>query len=1478
MNKKNLSLLRHLTSLLVGSLVAASGMIALHSPPEAAAVTLPTDPPTVTAEPLPTWQLNGVVWSTVVVGETAYVTGQFTHARPPGQAVGSPLSVPAGNIFAFDVTTGNPVPFSHSLNGQGLVVRANDDGSRLYVGGDFTTVNNVARGHIAAFDLTQPGAPLTSFNPSTDGQVRGFALIGNTVYAGGNFRSSNGQPRQLLSAYAAQSGNLLAWNPDGGSTGFVWTMVAAPDESRIIVGGSLTTLNGVSAYGMGALDAQTGETLPWAANQKLRTAGSNGAIDTLSTDGVSIFGAGYAFGAGATFEGTFSANPTTGEINWMNDCLGDTYDTFPMEGVLYSVGHEHNCTAVAAFPDTNPRNRWQNAMAERIDTPIGTYTAKDAYGWDFIGLKYTGLLHWFPTLAFGKYTSSRQAAWSIGGNGDYLVLAGEFPKVNGVNQQSLTRFAKRGVSTSAKPVIAGNATPSVVPLSDGKLRVIFDAMYDRDDASLLYDVYRNNGTKTTRVTTIGRPAATFWNTPALSHVDAGAPLDEDVRYQIRGRDGDGNDQWSAWSAYTRAGTGSGSVYAAAVASAGASHHWRLDELPGSSRLLDALGDAHGTPINMTLGVPGALTNESNSALTTKNTTQGLSTTEDTIGKAVSVEAWVNTSSSRGGRIVGIGNMPSGTSPATDRVLYLDNAGRVNFTISDTVRRTVTARNPIRDNQWHHVVGVAGARGMELFVDGIRVARDQRYTEATDFTGYWRIGSDSTVGFTNRPADAALAGQLDEIAIYPHALTLDEVQAHYSASGLSGGWGARATDAYGQAVINDAPDLLWRLGEPSGVVLDSSGSGNTGTVAGTVTRSQAGPITGSYAATFNGTNGMVVAQQGWSSPGPFTAEIWFKTNTVKGGKLIGFGNTTSGLSASYDRHIWMLNDGKLAFGTFAGAQQTVTTSTAYNDNQWHHVAATQGISGMRLYVDGIQVGSNDLSNANAYLGYWRIGGDRVWSGTSSYFSGALAEAAVYPSALSVDAVIAHFVAAGGSAPNRAPVAEFALTKDLLSIDVDGSASVDPDGPITSYEWNFGDGVTATGATASHTYDSPGTYQVSLKVQDPEGLSDTKNQPVTVVANVAPVAAFVATVAGHSATMDASSSEDPDGSISSYTWDFGDGGTGTGEIATHNYGGAGTFPVTLTVTDDRGATHQMTKAVQTIDIPNIAPIAEFTAAVNELGALFDASDSQDADGSISSYAWDFGDGGAGTGKIATHEYAIAGTYAVTLTVVDNLGATDSKSKNVTVAATPGIAVDTFERIKAGTWGAADKGGEWTIVNGAVRFSVSDGKGKIGLVNPGSGVTARLDGVNVTDADLSFDVSMDKAASGGGTYLTAFGRTVVGVGSYGATVRVLNTGAVQLTLDKTVGSTETFLSSQTVPGLTYSAGDTLRVRCEVVGSGPTALKAKVWSGSTEPIAWNLSATDSFAPLQVAGGVGLEAYVSGSAINVPVVFSFDNLLVVPA
>lgn len=126
---------------------------------------------TVSADVLPTWQINGVVWSQVVVNNTVYATGSFTKARPPGVPAGGSGEVSALNIFAYDLRTGNRVStFNHSLNAQGRVITASPDGSRIYVGGDFTAVDGIARGHVAAFSTAT--GELTSFVANVNYRAR----------------------------------------------------------------------------------------------------------------------------------------------------------------------------------------------------------------------------------------------------------------------------------------------------------------------------------------------------------------------------------------------------------------------------------------------------------------------------------------------------------------------------------------------------------------------------------------------------------------------------------------------------------------------------------------------------------------------------------------------------------------------------------------------------------------------------------------------------------------------------------------------------------------------------------------------------------------------------------------------------------------------------------------------------------------------------------------------------------------------------------------------------------------------------------------------------------------------------------------------------------------------------------------------------------------------------------------------------------
>lgn len=501
--------------------------------------------PTVSADGLPTWQVNGVVWSQVVVGNTVYATGSFTAARPPGVAAGGAGQVPSGNLFAYDITTGNPVStFHHSLNAQGMTVSAAPDGSRVYVGGDFTTVDGIARQHVAAFD-TATGALSTSFAPNVNGQVRAIAATASTVYVGGAFQSAAGVARNRLAGFAAANGAISAtWKPVA-PDGNVYALLVTPDASKVIAGGMFTTLNTTAVYGMGAVDAVTGATRPWAANATIHDA-VNGAIDSLKTDGSSIYGSGWAYGTGASFEGTFSLNPSTGAINWLNDCHGDTYDVVPLGQVLYSVSHAHDCTAIGSFPDTSPRARWQHALAETL-VPSGFNKGPDAYGWNYSGIPDTTILHWFPQLGIGSYTGQYQAAWSVSGNASYVVMGGEFPSVNGVAQQGLTRMATAALAPNRQGPTYTTAPSRPVPPttatagSGGTVSVTFGTAWDYDNQTLTYEVFRDGGTTPVYTTSI---RSNFWTLPTAGFVDSGLPAGSSHTYQIRIRDPFANTLWS----------------------------------------------------------------------------------------------------------------------------------------------------------------------------------------------------------------------------------------------------------------------------------------------------------------------------------------------------------------------------------------------------------------------------------------------------------------------------------------------------------------------------------------------------------------------------------------------------------------------------------------------------------------------------------------------------------------------------------------------------------------------------------------------------------------------------------------------------------------------------------------------------------------------------------------------------------------------
>ena len=160
-------------------------------------------------------------------------------------------------------------------------------------------------------------------------------------------------------------------------------------------------------------------------------------------------------------------------------------------------------------------------------------------------------------------------------------------------------------------------------------------------------------------------------------------------------------------------------------------------------------------------------------------------------------------------------------------------------------------------------------------------------------------------------------------------------------------------------------------------------------------------------------------------------------------------------------------------------------------------------------------------------------------------------------------------------SRPPVASFTFSCNLLTCSLDASNSFDPDGTIASYAWNLGDDTTASGRTISHTYAAGGYRTVTLTVTDNTGVTGVQSQ--TLFANSPPVASFTFSSNRLTCSFDGSASHDSDDGIVMWSWNFGDGKSGSNPTTTHSYSRLGTYVVTLTVKDAHGATANQSRTV-------------------------------------------------------------------------------------------------------------------------------------------------------------------------------------------------------------------------------------------------------------------------------------------------------------
>ncbi|MCX5073286.1 DNRLRE domain-containing protein [Streptomyces sp. NBC_00513] len=748
---------RGLTAALVLSLAGAGTGIGLVLMPEASAITQPV---AFTADDLPTWQPNGIVFAMAQANGTVFAGGTFSAVRPPDNA-GSGTEQEAVNFVALDAATGNPTSCKLAFTtGDGsATVRSlvvSKDNKTLYAAGYFGAVNGTPVSSVAAIDI-ETCTPKASFHPSFPATVRALAVTDDTLYAAGDFGTVEGQTRERFAAVDAGSGAIKPFVANADEPGRA--IALSNDGKNVLLGGDFFSVNGSNTHALAVVNATTG-----AVAKTYNNIPSNSVVKHISADATGYY-TGNEGSGGGVFDGRIGLATNFNE-KWRDRCLGATQFVLPYDGVLYSSSHAHDCSLEGQFPD-GKRNF---LLAQLTDHEGAAPAPVDGF------VRSPRKLGWHPTAndGLGEGIGPRVMAIAEKNETKYMWVGGEFTLINGQPQQALTRFSSKGdVGAPTTPVAsAGSVKP-------GEAQVRWRTSYDQDDSKLTYRIYRNGS---------GTPIATVaaesleWERPQASWIDTTVKAGQSYTYRVTATDGAGNT--SALSA-TSSVTIPSSVqsYPDKVRSDGANLYWRYDDAV-SPYVADssASGNTSGIQVNAPAlrQTPGAVAGTGTAMGFNGTSQQVYSDHRQSVGSSYTIETWFKTNSSRGGKLIGFGNNTTSNSGTYDKQLYITNTGRLIFGVYNGSNRTISTGlfdSSYNDNKWHHVVGTQGPGGMTLYVDGQNKGTNNAST-STAYAGFWHVGGDNLAGWPTRPTSNFFAGQIDETAVYPTALTQAQVKAHF----------------------------------------------------------------------------------------------------------------------------------------------------------------------------------------------------------------------------------------------------------------------------------------------------------------------------------------------------------------------------------------------------------------------------------------------------------------------------------------------------------------------------------------------------------------------------------------------------------------------------------------------------------------------------------------------------------------------------
>ena len=252
-------------------------------------------------------------------------------------------------------------------------------------------------------------------------------------------------------------------------------------------------------------------------------------------------------------------------------------------------------------------------------------------------------------------------------------------------------------------------------------------------------------------------------------------------------------------------------------------------------------------------------------------------------------------------------------------------------------------------------------------------------------------------------------------------------------------------------------------------------------------------------------------------------------------------------------------------------------------------------------------------------------------------------------------------------NPPPAVDFTATPTLGGAPLSVQFTSVVTNTVTTYAWDFGDGQVSSAAQPAHSYSAAGVYTVTLTVSGPGGSATKRRSSYVTVTNTPtpPIAAFSASPTTGAAPLTVNFANQSTGTITGYTWSFGDGQSSSVANPSHQYAAPGVYTVALTASGPGGSDVETKSGYITVQA---APVAAFSASPTTGAAPLAVQFTDASTGTVTGWQWSFGDGGASTAQHPAHTYQSAGSYTVTLTA-SGPGGSDAESKTAYIVVTSG-----------------------------------------------------------------------------------------------------------------------------------------------------------------------------------------------------------------